>query len=227
MSTVPPFVQNAINRLEGLIQQVDALTAVQHGVVGYVSPSGQSKTYGPMVKNSYELELRIVQAVTGIAPKSIYATNVNQVEFASGKAAVAKALLADLKDGHFNDLHDLAHAELFSDFSDMAKELLSNGYRIAAAVVVGSSNESHLRQLAQKHGVAVTGANGKPLNGGALNDELAKAQVYDKNVQKQILAWQGIRNDAAHGQKKDGDFTDTQIQTMIDGIRDFMARFPA
>jgi uncharacterized protein YodC (DUF2158 family) len=43
--------------------------------------------------------------------------------------------------------------------------------------------------------------------------------------QKQVTAWAGIRNDAAHGNYKG--YTDEQVKLMIAGIREFISRFPA
>jgi hypothetical protein len=140
---------------------------------------------------------------------------------------VLKALIAELKSGTLNDAHNLAHAEVFGDFLNMAQYLLDKGYKVAAAVIAGSSAESHLRRLAVKNGVPTANANGDPLNGGPLNDELAKAKVYDGTSQKLILSWQGIRNDAAHGKKTNAELDAHQIQGMIAGIQNFMAAFPA
>jgi hypothetical protein len=46
-----------------------------------------------------------------------------------------------------------------------------------------------------------------------------------KNDQKQVTAWAGLRNDAAHGNY--GNYTDEQVKLMVAGIRDFISRNPA
>ena len=81
----------------------------------------------------------------------------------------------------------------------MAEHLLSEGYAQPAAVVAGCVLEEHVRQLAQAAGLAVEGEEGKPSKLEHLNADLAKAQVYGKTEQKQVTAWYGQRNDAAHG----------------------------
>jgi hypothetical protein len=64
-----------------------------------------------------------------------------------------------------------------------------------------------------------------PLSLDRLNSELAKVPDYGKNDQKQVTAWAGIRNDAAHGNH--GNYTDDQVRNMLPAIRDFIARNPS
>ena len=94
---------------------------------------------------------------------------------------------------------------------------------VPAAVVAGAALEAHLRSLAERNNVK-TVARGKPKRAAALNDDLAKSQVYGKAEHKQVLAWQALRNSAAHG---DEDFTPSEIRLMTQGIRDFLVRHPA
>jgi hypothetical protein len=58
-----------------------------------------------------------------------------------------------------------------------------------------------------------------------MNANLAKATVYGKNDQKQVIAWAGIRNDAAHGDY--AKYTAPEVKIMATGIRDFITRNPA
>ena len=58
-----------------------------------------------------------------------------------------------------------------------------------------------------------------------MNSELAKIAAYSKNDQKQLTAWAGIRNDAAHGNYHN--YTDGEVKLMVAGIRDFLGRNPA
>lgn len=53
-----------------------------------------------------------------------------------------------------------------------------------------------------------------------LNDELAKASVYNKLQQKQITALADIRNNAAHGDYDQ--FTKEDVERMIDDIERFL-----
>lgn len=85
----------------------------------------------------------------------------------------------------------------------MAQHLFDETYKDAAAVIAGSSLEAHLRRLAGKNDVDVTfldkQGETRPRSIDSINVDLCKADVYDLNNQKQIVAWMGIRHEAAHG----------------------------
>ncbi len=170
----------------------------------------------------------MIQAINDIAPHSQYVEFLRhkRLGFIEDVESVVRALLNDLLNEHFTgNIFELAHGEIFSDLLDMAQHLVDNGYFLAATVVAGTAQESHLRQLAIKKGLAIVDNKGKPLTGDPLNVELSKAKVYDLNMQKLVTAWQGLRNDAAHG--RGANFDKSQIQVMIDGIRMLIARNPA
>jgi len=90
----------------------------------------------------------------------------------------------ELAGGWVTTTKGLVSAEVFYDFISMAEHLLSEGYKDAAAVMVGSVLEEHLRQLCQKSGITIemlkTDGSRVPLKAAAMNDELAKAGVYSK-----------------------------------------------
>lgn len=119
---------------------------------------------------------------------------------------------------------DLVTAEVFTDYMDMAKYLLGQGYKDAAVVIAGSTLEEHLRQLCRKNRIPVTReqrGEDVPVKADQLNANLAKAAVYDSDRQKYVTAWLGTRNSAAHG-KYDAYSLD-DVNGMIAGIVDFIA----
>lgn len=136
---------------------------------------------------------------------------------------ILRALRSDIEAGYLTTFEEEVHADLFSDFLAMADSLVADRLRLPAAVVAGAALESHLRALAVRAGVR-TDARGKPKRAGALNEDLAKNGTYRKAEQKQVLAWQDLRNSAAHG---DDAFSAEEVRLMIQGIRDFIARHPA
>ncbi len=140
-----------------------------------------------------------------------------------------QALKADVAAGYMRSLQELVHADLFSDFLESAAYFLDEGHKDAAAVLVGGVLENHLRLLCRKHGVVLEAPNAKgvmkPKMGDALNVDLKSHGVYNLSVQKQITAWQGIRNDAAHGNYNE--YTAEQVKLMLDGVRQFISNFPA
>ncbi len=142
----------------------------------------------------------------------------------SSVIGVVKALRHDLASGHLQTLTALVHAAVFADFIEMAKQLAKSGYKDAAAVICGSTLESHLRELCKKYGIA-TEVGGRPKKADRMNAELAKATAYSALDQKIVTAWLGLRNEAAHGEYSVYD--EKQVDDLISGAEHFIARTPA
>lgn len=141
---------------------------------------------------------------------------------------IVNGLCADIKAGFLENATELIHADLFSDFLDMADHLLEEGYKDPAAVVAGSSLESHLRQLCDKAGIVTTqivSGKTRPKKADALNAELLGTGIYEKLDQKNVTAWLDLRNKAAHGEY--GIYSNEQVKLLISGVRDFITRNPA
>ena len=116
---------------------------------------------------------------------------------------IVKALKGDLEDGYLQTLPELVRAEMFENFNEMARHLLEEGYKDAAAVIASVSLESHLHRLAVKHGIQLsqTGRDRsiKHKKANQLNQELHKSGAYRLFDQKQLTVWLDLRNNAAHG----------------------------
>ncbi|WP_454735395.1 hypothetical protein [Cupriavidus necator] len=181
------------------------------------------------------LVTRSIAAVSRIAGEnSVYAKDIRRVMTMNTQMhlhigpvlGIVRALRDDVAAGYTQALVDLVHAEVFSDFLEMAQHLLDAAYKDAAAVIAGSALEAHLRSLCAKVGVAVESikADGAavPKKADALNAELASKEAYNKADQKSVTAWLDIRNKAAHG--KYPEYSDGQVALLIAGIRDFVAR---
>ena len=137
---------------------------------------------------------------------------------------IAKALLSDTQNDYLLSFEELLHGDLFSDFLEMALHLADQRYKDAAAVLAGSTLEIHVRKLCDKYGVTIkSGQNTRKAD--TLNAELVKAGAYTKLDQKNVTAWLGLRNNAAHGQYSE--YTLDQVKLLIDSVRDFISRCPA
>jgi hypothetical protein len=137
---------------------------------------------------------------------------------------VVNALRDDLYDGFEKTLIELVHADTFADFLEMALHLLQSGYKDAAAVITGSTLESHLRSLAAKHNVEIESKD-RPVKADKINSDLAKSEAYSKLDQKNITAWLDLRNKAAHGNY--AEYSKEQVELLITSVRDFIGRVPA
>jgi hypothetical protein len=139
--------------------------------------------------------------------------------------SIATALRDDLRAGWVESVVELVHADMYSDYLEMAEGLLGQGYKDPAAVITGTSLEVHVRALCVKSSVDIVLPNGTPKKADTMNSDLKKAVVYDGLQQKQITAWMDLRNKAAHGNYTDYDAS--QVRLFIDGVRAFMLKYPA
>ena len=120
----------------------------------------------------------------------------------------------DYENGYIFDVRFLVSAKVFSDELEQAEELLKKKHTTAAAVIAGTVLETTIRELAQQNGVDLGSVN-------KMNSDLAKEGVYNDAMKDQIQAWYKLRNNAAHG--KPDEFTESQVEVMIQGIRNFVA----
>lgn len=137
---------------------------------------------------------------------------------------ILRALRDDMNDGWLETIAELLHADTFADFLDQASELLDKGYKDAAAVVAGSTCESHIRLLCTKCSVDLKLPSGAPKKADVLNAELVKAGAYNTVQQKAITAWLAIRNASAHAQYDA--YGKAQVADVINSVRDFIKRHP-
>jgi hypothetical protein len=139
---------------------------------------------------------------------------------------ILHAYSEDVEAGFLQELEASISTGVFADFLGMADHVLSEIHRTPAAVIAGFTLEEHLRKMCKARSISTNGRGGKPKTAEALNTDLAKAGTYSgKSEGKDVTAWIGRRNDAAHGQHDE--YTDAQVNLMIEGIRAFLSRHPA
>lgn len=216
-------MENIIKQLDELITEFDNLQDNS----GLKDLSDLSKMH------RQALITRAVAAIGRISGKhSTYSIDVERIfkqhpllhRHTSSIMGIVLALRDDVKAGYITTLIELTHAELFSDYLDMAYHLQQSKYKDAAAIITGSTLESHLRKLSIKHEINIE-KKGVPVKADKLNSDLAKAIAYSKMDQKSVTAWLGLRNSAAHG--KYDEYTSDQVDLFISSVRDFIGRLPA
>ena len=139
---------------------------------------------------------------------------------------VFRAAFQLLLNDRIGSIPDLVRAETEDELLDQALVLLNAKHvAAAAAVIAGGALEAHLKHLATKNSLIITGD-------GSINkyeSAIAKARnegtviIYPTTDSKLIGGWGGIRNDAAHDP---GAFNRSpeDIRRMIEGIREFISR---
>jgi hypothetical protein len=172
------------------------------------------------IKQLYPQEHPYFLAVHNINTTA-YLSNVERV------IAILNVIRSEVAAGWLITVKGVVTAELFGDFLSMAEHLLEEGYKDAAAVMIGSVLEGHLRQLCEKNSIAIIEEDRqKTMHGKAetLNGDLKKANIYPILDQKNVTAWLGLRNKAAHGEY--AAYTKDQVKNDLDGITNFIARVP-
>lgn len=139
---------------------------------------------------------------------------------------ILKALRLAYANGYLKSFSELVHAEIFSDFLDMADHLLESGFKDPAAVICGSVLEEHLRKLSTKNGIDTFKPDGiTSKKADTLNADLSTSAAYSILDQKNVTAWLDMRNKAAHGRY--GEYTKDQVSLTVQSVRDFITRQPA
>ncbi len=229
MSSINPNLKpDYLNQIEELIKEYNILK----GTARYKDLSDHP------IEKIMSLRTRITTSVLRITGgdseydrkiKEIYnRTNLNDYDKLKYFIGPLDALYQDIKNDYIKTLSELIRGDVFSDYLDMADYLLKEGYKDAAAVIAGSTLEEHLRKLCQKSNISLQiqlKGGLKPKKADTMNSDLAKHGLYTKSEQKQVTAWLGLRNDAAHGNY--GNYTDTEVKFLIIGLRDFLIRNPA
>jgi hypothetical protein len=129
----------------------------------------------------------------------------------------------DYKVGLLSDIRNFLRAEIFTDFLEMGEYLLNEGYKDAAAVIIGSVLEDTLRKLAIEKNIEILNSNGKPKTMEPLNQDLKKANVYNEFTRKQVTTWADLRNNAAHGHYDE--YNIKEVKTMLYFVQSFCSDY--
>lgn len=210
-----------VQRLSAVLQDLEGATDENGSIGSYdarrviTRARAAIERYAPP-GTPYEQEAR---AIVDHSPRANEAWRARQL------GAVIHALRDDFELGGLLSIREIVHADLFDDFLEMGEELLSKGFIGPAAVIAGTVLEEHLHKLAGKHGISTAKANGRPKSVEDLGVELRKAEVLTEVQRKGMAAWYALRNEAAHGRFQNLD--PGEVERMVDGVRDFVARHPA
>ncbi len=160
------------------------------------------------------------RATAPLAQVSHFVTYLEHYEAAHGVLQAASALL---RDGRLRSLLDGVRAETVAEVLDQAGVLRRANHLPAAAVLAGGALETHLHNLCVGRGLTWNGSGSISKYDGSIskarNDGVCT--VYDGTTSKQVTAWGGLRNDAAHNPTTFSASSD-EVQRMIDGVRDFI-----
>lgn len=213
-------IDNILKQLKDIIQSYDGIL------------ERQFSTQDEQTKLFVEAHTRIIATLYRFSPPgSAYSEKVGEIAEYAGDfqykiqplIGVLCALQADYEAGYLDSIHELIHADTFSDLLEMAESAFDNPNipNPAAAILASGVLEEHLRNLFQKH----IGLKEHPPKLPKINEELEAKGIYGRNQKMRISPWIKLRNDALHA--KHDDYTDSDLKAMLTGMRDFIENYPA
>ena len=133
---------------------------------------------------------------------------------------VLKTIQSAMADGLLVRFEDLVIADAFADLTEQARYLLSQGYFLAAGVILRAVLEEKLRNMCKRHSCVPAKANPTISD---FNQTLytASTPVYDKTMMQHVTAMAAIGNDAAHNNpalKKE------DVERLMRDLPEFLAR---
>jgi hypothetical protein len=162
------------------------------------------------------------------APGTVWVEQARELFTERKNGQMSLLRLAELLDQWLNyveaGMADLTTAEVgarvaaATDLMEQVQRLLDDTTVHAAAPIVlaGAALEEYLRSMVIRHSVTVTG---KPSIGAYAQALRVGGHLTPQDV-KDVTAWAGIRNDAAHGQFDA--LSAERAQLMVDGINLFL-----
>lgn len=144
------------------------------------------------------------------------------------KIGILVSLAENIDLGLLRNVEVIISGEISYDFMAQAEALLiepgnlEHGY-IPAAVLSGAVLERSLRTICEHASpcIPVVKSNGEFKSMDALINELDQAKIVNSNGVKQLRAWAGLRNSAAHGRFEE--FNKSDVKRMIVGVNDFIS----
>ncbi len=202
--------EELIEHVKRLIQ----LAAQQRDITGnYAQICEFLRTYaGP--KNSF------LESVNEYNPK-----NCSEDYVSENVTSILKSYLSYIEAGLNAEISPERKAQLdvVSDFLEMSQLLLDTKgvHPAAAAVLIGASLEEFLRTWVEAADLSI-GSRKPGLE--TYSQVLRDAELITKQDGKDITAWAGIRNHAAHGEWQEVS-DKTRITLMLEGVNLFMRKY--
>jgi hypothetical protein len=141
-------------------------------------------------------------------------------ELATTLYGIAMSLKQDIEANRLVSFREYEHAALYELLLAEAEQLLDEGRKDGAAVLLGGLVVVHLRQLATKHELGVSDV----ADPEACNAALAQT-VYGQVEQREIASWLTLWEKAT--QLAHGAYTHGQVTAAIQRVRVFLREFPA
>lgn len=225
------------DRLQALISRGDDVRAT-------IRPAGNGNGLVLYSKVQYEWDRRLYTSWITSCVALVDALNIKEgnlknrtdllgkgevtPEALDAKIGILVSLAENIDLGLLRNMEVKISGEISYDFMAQAEALLiepgnlEHGY-IPAAVLSGAVLERSIRTICEHASpcIPVLKSNGDFKTMDALINELDQAKIVNSNGVKQLRAWAGLRNSAAHGRFEE--FNKSDVQRMISGVNDFIS----
>ena len=134
-----------------------------------------------------------------------------------------KAFTEDLEKGLITKFSNIITLDLFDDLLEQASELRTHKIdplNRASCVLTRIVLEDSLKKLCDNNNLQL-----KTNKASEANDALKKANIYPKPQWRIIQGWLDIGNEAAHPNGGFQSITETQIDNMIKGVKEFSLKY--
>ncbi len=218
--------------LEQILNELDAILSKYREISGMDNgrPSAglAGREIGPLITKAISTVRKIsgsesdyTLAITAVAGEQEDVPDRTGLVF-----GVLKALRDDIRHGRFQPVADPVYfdAPAFAGFLNVAMQQLSRGDVKAAAVLAGSTLETHLRKLAVKNGLDIEDEQGNALPVAQVVLEMTENGVFGSDELQRVEEWLAVRKAASAGEA--GQISEEQVHTMIAGISAFLTRNP-
>jgi len=238
MGLVQRLVEKYVARLDELIAASSSIPIKQHTQLrssNYLTGETRYRHYNLADQSEFvEWRTSCVAVLDQVIPAgSLLRQNLSRLNSLQREptkieylAGFLRGVRAELLAGSLDSLARTIEAEVQSDYLDQASVLLAGGRdeqnHISAAVIAGASLERCLRTMcsALEPPEPVHSPKGAPLAMMALIDALKNRAAFNEVQAKELRAWAGVRNSAAHGQFSE--FTRAQVESMVSGVLRFV-----
>jgi hypothetical protein len=122
----------------------------------------------------------------------------------------------DYEAGYLFTLRGLVKAEDSTDILEQATNLLDGNYKDPACILAGVALEIAMKEMCNRNSIPIAKLD-------AMNTELARKNVYNVGMQKQVTTWAHWRNKAAHGEFDE--YKQADVKSMIEGVQRFVADY--
>jgi hypothetical protein len=159
-----------------------------------------------------------------VGAKSISMNYVRVVDTIKGTFSAAHD---QLKKGRLSSFVEGIRAETVGDLLDQANDLAEQNFLTAATVVAGGALETFLHFTCDRNNLTWQGHGSIEKYKNALAQARTGGnEIISASDEKQVTAWGGFRNDAAHKPVEFQRSVDS-VRLMIDGVRLFINKYTA